>query len=133
VLAVSSRLSVYRDLAPRSHCPGGLRSDIGRLGFTQNLIAEIVAQRCGRVQVDLVAQETAKLVLQTEEVEAGNMPRFKLHEHVDVTVFAKISTQDRAEERKLPDVVPAIGSLECRCPRWRGPNTRNWPRRRGCW
>jgi hypothetical protein len=85
----------------------GSRSDIGRLGFAQDPIAEIVAEGCGRVQVDLASQETAKLVLQTEESEARDVARLELHEHVDVAVDTKIGTEHRSEERKLSDVVPA--------------------------
>lgn len=69
------------------------------------MLAEAGAERVGRVQVYLPAQQGRQLVLNGEEGKAGRLPRLELHKHIHVAVGAKRRRKHGAKKGQLANVM----------------------------
>src|ERR1700693_1202407 len=83
------------------------RLDIHLLGLSQDLVAEVLAQRVHGVQVDPPAQDLRQLILHAREREARRTTRLKLDQHVNVAIRREVVAQDRTEEGEPANVVTA--------------------------
>jgi len=93
-IAFSAASRMCRGLAAS---PGG-SAGIAHLSLALNLLAEVSAQRAGRVQIDGVTDHLRELILESGESEARNVALFEFDENIDIAVGSKIGTQYRPKE-----------------------------------
>jgi hypothetical protein len=77
------------------------------LGISEDLVAEVAAQKSGRIEINSSAKNGRQFVLHSEEVQAGNVSGLEFHDHIYVAVRLKIIAQDRTEKREPADVMTA--------------------------
>jgi hypothetical protein len=68
------------------------------LSLAPNLLAEVSAERAGRVQIYGATDHLRELIVESRESEARNMARFEFDENIDIAVGSKIGTQYRPKE-----------------------------------
>jgi hypothetical protein len=81
--------------------------DILNLGFGQRSIAEVSAQKGRRVEINLPAKNFGEFALKAEKLQARHECGIEFDEHIHVAAWPEVVTQDRSEQRQLPDVMPA--------------------------
>jgi len=86
----------------------GSRLDILDLGLAEGLLAEILAQRVGSIEVYLAAaQNPGELLLHIVELEKADLgPSLELDQNIDVALGIEIGAQDGTEKGQPADPVP---------------------------
>ena len=73
---------------------GGSQCDIVDLGLAHRLVANVSAQKLGRVQVHFPAKDSRQFFFHGEEIQAGNVMGIELDEHIDVARGAEVRPQN---------------------------------------
>jgi hypothetical protein len=69
------------------------------------LITDVFAQESRSVEIYLSAQKRRELLLDGKEIQTDRDVRLKLNEHVDITFFIEVVTQDRPKQGQFADIV----------------------------
>src|SRR5205085_2141760 len=83
------------------------------LDAAQYLLTDPRDQELRCDQIHVVTQKFRELPLNRHEVQARHVARLKLHQHVDVTVRAKIVAKRRAEHGEALDVILLAEFSQC--------------------
>src|ERR1035437_7088519 len=70
-----------------------------------DMVAEILAEKTGCVEVHFSPQKRGEFAFHGEEPQPHGNAGLKLHQHVDVAVGAEIISQNSAEQRQLANAV----------------------------
>src|ERR1700731_2566573 len=73
-------------------------------------VAEVFAEKCRSVQIDLPAQNFGEFVFKAEKIQPRHEIGLKIDEHVHIAARPEIVAQDRPEQRQLAYVMPAANS-----------------------
>src|SRR5512136_241818 len=79
--------------------------DILVLGLSHDAVAEVSAQRAGRVQVHAAPENGRELLLQVEEGKTRDVAGLELDQDVYVALRPEVVAQDGAEECQAPDMM----------------------------
>ena len=83
-----------------------LGSDIQILGLRHDLIAEIMAQKIGRIQIDILSHDSGEFLFDLKELEPDAGAGLEDNQYIDITSRTEIIAEHRSEQSQSTDRMP---------------------------